>query len=87
MKNISELLPNDSTIQRRRRISSTIENAVNEDPLAVAELLQVIGKIYKKGTVSHFWDLVAALSGADRGYGNDWFYTAIEILERKQNEK
>lgn len=72
----------DKSLERRQRMASTLTTAFQESPEDMRELLSVVGKIYQKGTVQRFWDVLAILSGADRGYGNGWFYTALE-LERQ----
>jgi hypothetical protein len=77
----------DKTLQRRRNIAVTLETAIRESPTEMTELLSTIGKIYESGRIPRFWDVLAGLAGADRGYGNDWFFTALELLRQKNEEQ
>lgn len=85
MQNLLEVLKNSSTgdtLQRRQRMAQTIRDAIASDPHAFDDLLATILYTYQKGTIPHFWDLLAVISGNQRGFGNDWLYTALEL--RKQ---
>lgn len=72
----------DKTLQRRQRMTETLTRALKESPQEMQILLKTIGDLYQTGNIPRFWDVLAHLAGADRGYGNGWFFTALE-LERQ----
>lgn len=71
-----------NTLQRRRKMSSVIEQSIKESPEEFDKLLAAINSAYTSGKFTRVWDLIAVISGNDRGFGNDWFYTAIETRRR-----
>lgn len=75
----------DKTLQRRRQMTETLNRAFAQSPQEMRKLLQVVGELYQSGDIPRFWDVLAHLAGADRGYGNGWFFTALE-LERQVKE-
>lgn len=77
----------DRTIERRRRMASTIEQALKEAPQEMNELLQMVGKIYYSGSITRFWDVLAIIAGAERGFGNDWYFTILNLKKEQEEEK
>lgn len=77
----------EKTLQRRQRLAQIIEQSIKESPAEASDLLTAVAKAYYSGSFTRFWDFLAALSGSDRGYGNDWFFTACELLKQKTGEE
>lgn len=87
MQKLSEVLKDSfssETLQRRQRMAETVKDAIANDPQAFDDLLAAILFTYQKGTIRRFWDLLAVISGNQRGFGNDWLFTALEL--RKEAE-
>lgn len=76
-----------NTLERRQKLSQVIEQSIHESPAETSALLTAIAKAYYSGSFTRFWDFLAALSGSDRGYGNDWFFTACELLKQKTGKE
>ena len=76
----------ERSLNRRRSMTSTITQAIQQSPQEMHTLLETISQLYQTGKIPRFWDVLANLSGADRGFGNDWFFTALE-LERQLTEE
>lgn len=76
----------DKSLERRKRMAFTIELAIKESPQDVKKLLEVVRDVYQGGRISHIWDLIAVLAGAERGFGNDWYFIALETLTRMDKE-
>lgn len=74
----------NKTLQRREKMARVIEQSLKEAPKETSEILNTIAKIYYSGSITYFWDFLAALSGNDRGFGNDWFFTACELMKQKK---
>ncbi len=84
MKNINQFT---NTLERRRRMADIIEQSLKEAPEETTELLSVIGKAYYSGKISHFWNFLSSLTGNERGYGNDWFFVALETQKQIKETK
>ena len=89
MQKISEIFTElDRTLARRQKMAANLERAFKEAPEETSELLEAVSKAYYSGKIPFFWDVLANFTGAERGYGNDWFFTATEIKkEVKGNQK
>lgn len=77
----------ENTLQRRQKLTQVLEQAIQESPVETSELLSIIAKAYYNGSYTQFWNFLAALAGCDRGYGNDWFFTACELLRQKTGKE
>lgn len=71
-----------NTLLRRQQMADCIRQAIGSDPESFDQLITVIMQIYQSGKQPRLWDLLAVLSGNQRGFGNDYFFTALEL--RKQ---
>ena len=78
----------EKTIQIRRNMSSILEEALRDAPQEMNQLLNVIGTLYQTGKMNRLWDVLAVLGGYQRGNGNSWFFTALEIQKQvKEGQK
>lgn len=76
------------TLERRRQMAATIEQAIKSDPESFDKLISCVMQIYQSGNQPRLWDLLAVLSGNQRGFGNDWLFTALELRKQEdQSEK
>ena len=88
MASVNEIKNNiDKTLNRRRQMASVLESAFRDAPEEMEELLKAVGSLYTSGKTLRMWDVLAALAGADRGYGNDWYFTALEIQKQIKEEQ
>lgn len=63
-------------------MSANVEHALRKSPKEMSELLHTLSKLYYSGKIDRFWDVLANLAGAERGYGNDWFFSALEMQKK-----
>lgn len=88
MESINKVLSNmDKTLAKRRQMSDLIEQALKEAPQEMNDLIDVIGRTYYSGNIHRFWDVLAIFAGAERGYGNDWFFSIIELKKEMEDQK
>ena len=77
----------ERSLSRRKNIFNLLDKALTEAPEEMEILLIAISKAYYSGNIFRFWDVLAGLAGAERGYGNDYFFTALEIQKQKKNQR
>lgn len=87
MKDLQQYQRSDRTLQRRQQMSMVLEDASKIAPRDMRALLTAIYEAYSSGNIPRFWDVLAALAGSDRGYGNGFFYTALEIQKQAEEAK
>lgn len=88
MTKLSEILQNqEKTLYRRKQMASVLTQALKDAPEEMEILLSAISTTYYSGQINRFWDTLAVLAGAERGFGNDWFFTALELQKQLKGEK
>lgn len=75
------------SLERRQRMADTLLTAIEQSPQEMQVLLKTIGDVYQTGQVPRLWDVIAILAGSDRGYGADWYFTALELQRQKEKRE
>ncbi len=77
----------DASLERRKQMNAMFEAVLREAPEEAEKIIKVIGEIYVSRKIPRFWDFIAGLAGADRGYGGTWYYNVLEMIEKNKERK